>query len=149
MKFVKKNLICLVATVLAIVSICLFFAECVKADKLGLAFTGFEVMFGQTLEKSFVSVEVIGFSFGAFAALLLLIIGIAILWLDVIPFYNYISAGLLLVSAVLVFLFPQLLNSHDVLDYAGTAILFVNGALIIINALICAGKPLIAKKIKF
>ena len=61
MKFVKKNLICLVATALAIVSICLFFAECVKADKLDLAFTGFEVMFGQTLEKSFVSVEVIGF----------------------------------------------------------------------------------------
>lgn len=145
---VKKYLVPAITTLLAVVAICLLFGDCVGVEKVDGGYNGFEVIFGVSDELFGNKVEILGFSFGAFAALLLVLLGAVLAWLDMIPYNNFISAGLILVGAVLTFLFPVFINTKLDLDYCAKACLIVSGVLSILAAAVIAAKNYINKLLK-
>ena len=145
---VKKYLVPAITTLLAVVAICLLFGDCVGVEKGDGGYNGFEVIFGRHEELFGNKVEILGFSFGAFAALLLVLLGAVLAWLDMIPYNNFISAGLILVGAVLTFLFPVFINTELDLDYCAKACLIVSGILSILAAVVIAAKNYINKLLK-
>lgn len=149
---VKKYLVPAITTLLAVVAICLLFGDCVGVEKVDGGYNGFEVIFGVSNEALGRKVEILGFSFGAFAALLLVLLGAVLAWLNMIPYNNFISAGLILVGAVLTFLFPVFINIKlDLylgLDYCAKACLIVSGVLSILAAAVIAAKNYINKLLK-
>ena len=98
---IKKYLVPACATLLAVVAFFLLFGKCVGMGDA--SWNGFEIIFGAKSENT----QVLVFSFGALLALILVVAGIALVWLNMVPFNHFISAGLLLVGAILLFCFPQ------------------------------------------
>ena len=101
MNLVKKYLVVGVATLFALVGFFLLFGACVGMGDA--SWNGFQIIFGAKSDDT----QVLVFSFVALLALIFVVAGIALIWVDKVPFNNYIAAGLLLVGAILLFCFPQ------------------------------------------
>ena len=122
----------------------MLFVKCVGVVDAEGGYNGFQVIFGASEEGT----KLLTFSFPAFLAFLLLIAGIALIWLEMVPFNHFIAAGLLLVSAILLFCFPAFINvAKDgwgqlgkMLDYEARACLIVSGVLTILAAGIVGAK---------
>lgn len=146
MNFVKKNLFPIVASVLALVAICLLFGTCaeVAGSKGNITYSGFQLIFGYSEKVLGQTVEVIGFGFGGLVALILLIAGAVLAYFDKVPFGNYISGGLLLVGAILVFVLPQMAAIEVELN--GAACLYISGVLAVLGAAAMIAKPFVKIK---
>lgn len=156
MKFVKKNLFAIIAAVLVVVSICLLFGDCVNSySKVGSSkidlttATGFDVIFGYTYKKGAVSVELLGFSFLNFLAIILAVAGAVLAFLN-IPFKSYIAGGVLVVAGILLMLMGVLANvpkdAAKLYSIETIALGYVSGILTIIAGLLTIVKPFIIKK---
>lgn len=152
---IKKYLVPACATLLAVVAFFLLFGKCVGVVDAEGGYNGFQVIFGAKEEN----VKLLGFSFPAFLAFLFLIAGIALVWLNMVPFNHFISAGLLLVAAILLFCFPtcvsltpdgeKLLNAvngigglfgADEVKFTAKACLIISGILNILAAGVIGAK---------
>lgn len=141
---IKKYLVPACATLLAVVAFFLLFGKCVGIVDAEVEYNGFQVIFGANEEK----VKLLGFSFPAFLAFLFLIAGIALVWLNMVPFNHFISAGLLLVGAILLFCFPSFINIAKeglgqigkFADYNARACLIISGILNILAAGVIGAK---------
>lgn len=150
---IKKYLVPACATLLAVVAFFLLFGKCVGMGDA--SWNGFQVIFGASNENT----KVLTFSFLPFLAFLLLIAGIALVWLNMVPFNHFISAGLLLVAAILFFCFPtcvsltpdgeKLLNAvngigglfgADEVKFTAKACLIISGILNILAAGVIGAK---------
>ena len=141
---IKKYLVPACATLLAVVAFFLLFGKCVGVVDAEGGYNGFQVIFGAKEEN----VKLLGFSFPAFLAFLFLIAGIALVWLNMVPFNHFISAGLLLVAAILLFCFPSFINVAKegwgqigkLVDYNARACLIISGILNILAAGVIGAK---------
>lgn len=147
MKLVIKFIVPCCATLLALVALFLLFGKCVAVVDTDSAYSGFQVIFGHSEEVWGKKVQMLAFCFPAFLAFIFLVAGIVLAWLDMIPFNNFISAGLLLVAAVLTFCFPAFINVAEeglgaigqYAEYSAKACLIISGILNILAAgVICA-----------
>ncbi|MGM9971925.1 MAG: hypothetical protein ACI35W_05905 [Anaeroplasmataceae bacterium] len=159
MKFIKKNLVAVIATLLVIVAICLLFGDCVQkvvnisnTTTKGDLYSGFQAIFGYSVENevfgSTVKTQILDFSFMNLLALILAAVG-AILAFIKIPFGNIISGVCMVVGGVFFFLMGVFTISHTEsasISFSLKACAIISGVLTLIAGLIVLANPYISKK---
>lgn len=147
MRFVKKHLMSMMATLFGLTGIFMLFADC-SIFRGNPGATGFEMIFGYEISSSSGTARVLNFSPGGFIMFLFIIAGIVLSW---VPKMHFVSCILFIVGAILLCFLPNFAVWNDTFieiynmskGLAPSAVLYAIGLLFIIGGFFAAIKPFI------